>query len=119
LTKRGISRSVAFFTSSTAPELDGLVTTPNTDTLVQYMGGREAIGTANALLAQGRDAAMPVVVIENVSRPDQRVLRLTLADLARGLDAANGPVLVMIGHALEMRTHQVPDAMPEERRRLA
>jgi uroporphyrin-III C-methyltransferase len=83
------------------------------------MGGREAIGTANALLAQGRDAAMPVVVIENVSRPDQRVLRLTLADLARGLDAANGPVLVMIGNALEMRTHQVPDAMPEERRRLA
>jgi uroporphyrin-III C-methyltransferase len=119
LTKRGVSRSVAFFTSSTAPELDGLVTTPNTDTLVQYMGGREAIATAQALLAQGRDAAMPVVVIENVSRDDQRVLRLTLADLARGLDAANGPVLVMIGNALEMRSHQVADAMPEERRRLA
>jgi uroporphyrin-III C-methyltransferase len=107
LTKRGVSRSVAFFTSSTAPELDGLVTTPNTDTLVQYMGGREAA------------AAMPVVVIENVSRADQRVLRLTLADLARGLDAANGPVLVMIGNALEMRSHQVADGMPEERRRLA
>jgi uroporphyrin-III C-methyltransferase len=119
LTKRGVSRSVAFFTSSTAPELDGLVTTPNTDTLVQYMGGREAIATAQALLAQGRNAAMPVVVIENVSRADQRVLRLTLADLARGLDAANGPVLVMIGNALEMRSHQVADGMPEERRRLA
>jgi uroporphyrin-III C-methyltransferase len=119
LTKRGVSRSVAFFTSSTAPELDGLVTTPNTDTLVQYMGGREAIATAQALLAQGRAAAMPVVVIENVSRADQRVLRLTLADLARGLDAANGPVLVMIGNALEMRSHQVADGMPEERRRLA
>jgi uroporphyrin-III C-methyltransferase len=119
LTKRGVSRSVAFFTSSTAPELDGLVTTPNTDTLVQYMGGREAIATAQALLAQGRAGTMPVVVIENVSRPDQRVLRLTLADLARGLDAAHGPVLVMIGNALEMRTHQVPDAMPEERRKLA
>jgi uroporphyrin-III C-methyltransferase len=119
LTKRGVSRSVAFFTSSTAPELDGLVTVPNTDTLVQYMGGREAIATAQSLLAQGRDAAMPVVVIENVSRVDQRVLRLTLADLARGLDAANGPVLVMIGNALEMRTHQVADAMPDERRKLA
>lgn len=119
LTKRGVSRSVAFFTSSTAPELDGLVTTPNTDTLVQYMGGREAIATAQGLLAQGREATTPVVVIENVSRTDQRVLRLTLADLARGLDAANGPVLVMIGNALEMRSHQVPDAMPEERRRLA
>lgn len=119
LTKRGVSRSVAFFTSSTAPELDGLVTTPNTDTLVQYMGGREAIATAQALLAQGRAATLPVVVIENVSRTDQRVVRLMLADLARGLDAPLGPVLVMIGQALEMRTHQVADAMPDERRRLA
>lgn len=119
LTKRGISRSVAFFTSSTAPELDGLVTVPNTDTLVQYMGGREAIATALGLLAQGRAAGTPVVVIENVSRPDQRVLRLTLGDLARGLEAANGPVLVMIGNALEMRSHQSADPMPEERRRLA
>lgn len=119
LTKRGISRSVAFFTSSTAPELDGLVTVPNTDTLVQYMGGREAIATALGLLAQGRAAGTPVVVIENVSRPDQRVLRLTLSDLARGLEAANGPVLVMIGNALEMRSHQSADPMPEERRRLA
>lgn len=119
LTKRGISRSVAFFTSSTAPELDGLVTVPNTDTLVQYMGGREAIATALGLLAQGRAAGTPVVVIENVSRPDQRVLRLTLGDLARGLEAANGPVLVMIGNALEMRSHQRADPMPEERRRLA
>lgn len=119
LTKRGVSRSVAFFTSSTAPEHDNLVTAPNADTLVQYMGGREAIATAQAFLAQGRPPGMPVVVIENVSRPDQRVLRLTLADLALGLDAATGPVLVMIGDALEMRTHQVADAMPEERRRLA
>lgn len=119
LTKRGISRSVAFFTSSTAPELDGLVTVPNTDTLVQYMGGREAIATALGLLAQGRAAGTPVVVIENVSRPDQHVLRLTLGDLARGLEAANGPVLVMIGNALEMRSHQRADPMPEERRRLA
>jgi uroporphyrin-III C-methyltransferase len=119
LTKRGVARSVAFFTSSTAPELDGLVTVPNTDTLVQYMGGREAIATALSLLAQGRAPATPVVVIENVSRTGQRVLRLSLADLALGLDAANGPVLVMIGHALEMRTHQAADAMPEERRKLA
>jgi hypothetical protein len=40
-----------------------------------------------------------VVVVENCSRPDQRILRLTLADLAHGLDTAHGPVLVMIGEA--------------------
>jgi len=50
-----------------------------------------------------------VVVIENCSRPDQRVLRLNLGQLAHGLDAAHGPVLVMIGEALRRREHQPPD----------
>jgi uroporphyrin-III C-methyltransferase len=47
-----------------------------------------------------------VVVVENCSRPDQRIERLTLTDLARGLAAAHGPVLVMIGEALRLRAHQ-------------
>jgi len=110
LTKRGVARSVSFFTSSTAPEhSEDEVALPHTDTLIQYMGGREAIATAARLLAQGRQPDMPVVVIENCSRPDQRVLRLTLGQLAHGLDAAHGPVLVMIGDALRMREHQPPD----------
>jgi uroporphyrin-III C-methyltransferase len=109
LTKRGVARSVAFFTSSTAPEHDGHPAIPDTDTLVQYMGGREAIATAQRLLGQGRRADTPVVVIENCSRPDQRILRLTLATLARGLDASHGPVLVMLGDALKQRAHQAAD----------
>ena len=110
LTKRGVARSVSFFTSSTAPEHSSdEVALPHTDTLIQYMGGREAIATAARLLAQGRQPDMPVVVIENCSRPDQRVLRLNLGQLAHGLDAAHGPVLVMIGEALRRREHQPPD----------
>ena len=109
LTKRGVSRSVAFFTSSTAPEHADQPTVPDTDTLVQYMGGREAIVTAQRMLDAGRRADTPVVVVENCSRPDQRILRLTLATLARGLDAAHGPVLVMMGDALKLREHQAPD----------
>ncbi len=110
LTKRGIARSVAFFTSSLAPNQPEQSTIPDTDTLVQYMGGREAITTAQRLLDQGRSKDLPVVVIENCSRPDQRILRLTLGALAHGLDAAHGPVLVMLGEALAMREHQSPDA---------
>ncbi|WP_343731048.1 uroporphyrinogen-III C-methyltransferase [Duganella sp.] len=107
LTKRGLARSVAFFTSSTAPDEPDHPALPETDTLVQYMGGREAAATAGRLLAEGRRPDLPVVVVENCSRADQRVLRLTLADLARGLEAAHGPVLVMIGEALQQRQHQV------------
>lgn len=110
LTKRGVARSVAFFTSSTAPgqaDLEGL---PHTDTMVQYMGGREAIATAGRLLAQGRRAGTPVVVVENCSRENERIARITLAELANGLDQADGPVLVMIGEALRMREHQPASA---------
>jgi len=106
LTKRGVARSVAFFTSSTAPDQPDHPALPETDTLVQYMGGREAAATAERLMAEGRRSDLPVVVVENCSRADQRVRRLTLADLAHGLDVAHGPVLVMIGEAMAPRTHQ-------------
>jgi uroporphyrin-III C-methyltransferase len=111
LTKRGVSRSVAFFTSSTAPEHADQAAIPDTDTLVQYMGGREAIVTAQRLLDQGRRADTPVVVIENCSRPDQRIMRLTLATLAHGLGPAHGPVLVMLGQAMAMREQQSDDTV--------
>jgi len=106
LTKRGVSRSVAFFTSSTAPGEPDQTRIPDCDTLVQYMGGREAIATAQRLRAQGRHIDTPVVVIENCSRPDQRIVRLTLSALAHGLGDTHGPVLVMLGDAMAARTHQ-------------
>nr|WP_315251776.1 uroporphyrinogen-III C-methyltransferase [uncultured Duganella sp.] len=106
LTRRGTARSVAFFTSSTAPGEPDHPALPATDTLVQYMGGREAAATAARLLAEGRRPDLPVVVVENCSRADQRIVRLTLTGLANGLDDAQGPVLVMIGEALQQRPHQ-------------
>ena len=114
LTKRGVARSVAFFTSSTAPEHSEHDAIPDTDTLVQYMGGREAVATAERMLAHGRSADTPVLVIENCSRPDQRILRLTLGSLAHGLGPAHGPVLVMLGEAMRLRAHQAPDSTPAD-----
>jgi uroporphyrin-III C-methyltransferase len=103
LTKRGIARSVGFFTSSTAPDHPDQETLPDCDTLVQYMGGKEAIATARRLLSKGHAAGTPVVVVENCSRPNQRVLRLQLSELEQGLSGCSGPVLVMIGEALAAR----------------
>lgn len=103
LTKRGVARSVAFFTSSTAPDLPEQTTLPDCDTLVQYMGGKEAIKTAKNLLSRGHPPTLPVVVVENCSRPNQRVLYLQLRDLEQGLTGCEGPVLVMIGEAMAPR----------------
>jgi uroporphyrin-III C-methyltransferase len=103
LTKRGIARSVAFFTSSTAPNQPEQTALPDCDTLVQYMGGREATLTAQRLLAQGYPAQLPVLIVENCSRPNERIMRLSLDQLEAGLSACEGPVLVMIGEALASR----------------
>jgi uroporphyrin-III C-methyltransferase len=103
LTKRGIARSVAFFTSSTAPDHPEQTTLPDCDTLIQYMGGKEAVTTAQKLLAQGRPPTLPVVVVENCSRDNERILRLQLGELEQGLTQCQGPVLVMIGEALASR----------------
>ncbi len=103
LTKRGVARNVAFFTSTTAPGEPDQASLPGCDTLVQYMGGAEAIATAKRLLDAGKPSDTPVIAIENVSRSDQRVMRMSLAQMAEGIPDCSGPVLVMIGEALRRR----------------
>lgn len=103
LTKRGVARSVAFFTSSIAPNHPEQTTLPDCDTLIQYMGGKEAVQTAQKLLQRGEPPTLPVVVVENCSRVDERILRIALGDLEKGLADCSGPVLVMIGAALAAR----------------
>ncbi|MET3106183.1 uroporphyrin-III C-methyltransferase [Oxalobacteraceae bacterium GrIS 2.11] len=104
LTKRGCARSVAFFTSSSAPDLPDTTQLPDSDTLVQYMGGQKALQTAELLLAQGRSPDLPVLIVENCSLPNQRIQRLTLSELRQGLEQCTGPVLVMIGAAFAARS---------------
>lgn len=103
LTKRGVARSIAFFTSATAPQHADELSMPDSDTLIQYMGGREAITTAKKLIAQGRSLDLPVVVVENCSLPNQSITRMQLRDLVQGLGERKGPVLVMIGEAMADR----------------
>ncbi len=103
LTKRGVARNVAFFTSTTAPGEPDQTALPGCDTLVQYMGGQEAIATARRLLRRGTPSDTPVIAIENVSRADERVMRMTLAQMVDGIPDCTGPVLVMIGEALRAR----------------
>ena len=104
LTKRGVARNVAFFTSTTAPGEPDQAALPGCDTLVQYMGGAEAIATARRLLEAGKAPQTPVIAVENVSRADQRVMRMSLSQMVDGIPNCSGPVLVMIGEALRHRS---------------
>ena len=66
-----------------------------------YMGKKSARFVQGRLLMHGADRATPVTVIENASRPDQRILSTTLHDLPADLHAANvtGPALTFLGLA--------------------
>ena len=66
-----------------------------------YMGKRAARLIQGRLLMHGADPATPVTVIENASRPDERVLATTLGQLEPDLTRAGltGPALTFLGLA--------------------
>ena len=70
-------------------------------TLAIYMGATEAASVRDRLLETGTDPNTPVAIVENGTRPDERVSVGRLADLAR-LAAAHvsgdaGPSLIIVG----------------------
>lgn len=124
LTLRGVSRSVAFVTlaqgNENVPEANPTspIINPNADTLVYYMGRKDAARIAMQLIEQNsqglskHSADTPVHILEAVSAPQERQWISTLAELAAGKADAwfdnNSPALIMIGEALKM-THSEAD----------
>jgi uroporphyrin-III C-methyltransferase len=125
LTLRGVSRSVAFVTlaqgtentSSTTGKKSQPLQNPNADTLVYYMGRKDATQIAGQLIAANlnHDAATPVHILEAASTSRERHWSSTLGELANG--KANrwfdltSPALIMIGKAL--REKQQPSKTDE------
>ena len=66
-----------------------------------YMGKKSARFIQGRLLMHGADPATPVTVIENASRPDQRVIPTTLGQLEPTMTDAGltGPALTFLGLA--------------------
>lgn len=104
LTKRNRNSSVRFLTGHDVKgfaEQDWRdLSKPGTVAAV-YMGKRAATFVQGRLLMHGADPTTPVSVIENVSRPDQRILPTSLGQVSQDMSAAalNGPVVIIIGLA--------------------
>jgi len=64
-----------------------------------YMGKKSARFIQGRLMMHGADAATPVSLVENVSRPDQRVLAATLATLPEAAQSLSGPAVILLGLA--------------------
>lgn len=107
LTRRLTSRRVQFITGAdiTGGLPEGLnwaaLADPDATTVV-YMGKKTCTTLADALQLHGLGGTTPVMYAENISKPDQRILRGSLAglaDLAAG--SGDGPALILIGPLAE------------------
>jgi len=102
LTHRDQAQAVSFVTAETRPGGAGpdwtALATPN-HTLAVYMGVAGAAAVQAGLIQAGRAPDTPVAVIENGSRPDQRVVTGRLDDLARlvAREKVVSPALLIVG----------------------
>lgn len=80
-----------------------------------YMGKRAARFLQGRLLMHGADGATPVTLVENASRPDQRILATRLDRLTADLAAAapSGPVLTLFGLAPAKAAETLPTLLEE------
>ena len=113
LTLRGVSRSVAFVTLAQGSEhlpSEGSsqpISAPNADTMVYYMGRKDAEKIAAQLLEQHPtfSPSTPVQILESVSTTRERQWFGTLLELAQGKANTwfntSSPALIMIGEALK------------------
>ena len=104
LTSRGVSRSVAFVTPSSARggrnNLHWARTAAASETAVIYMGATHAERVRQALVELGVPPNRPVALIESASWEAEHVLRGVLADLPMlATRLGDGPAIMIVGEA--------------------
>jgi uroporphyrin-III C-methyltransferase len=102
LTLRGTALAVTFLTGHAKdgePDLDWASLAAGKQTLAVYMGVSTAATVAQRLIEHGLATGTPVAVIENGTRPEQKVITARLDELAGRLQDAGiaGPALIIIG----------------------
>ncbi|OYX30591.1 MAG: uroporphyrinogen-III C-methyltransferase [Caulobacterales bacterium 32-69-10] len=115
LTHRGLAQAVTFVTGHAAPkpgeqwgepELDWSMLATANHTVVVYMGLSTAPSIAASLIAAGRQASTPVLVVEHASRPEERRVLTTLAGLAEAAAGLAGPAILLIGEVAALADAQ-------------
>ncbi len=102
LTKRDRNSSVRFVTGHDMKgyaEHDWRALARPGEVAAIYMGKKTARFVQGRLLMHGADAQTSVTVVENASRPDQRVVGATLAALPDAVADLAGPALILFGLA--------------------
>jgi len=108
LTHRDLSSDVTFATAHELSGSGGRSAWPrlvSSGTLVLYMGARTLEANLARLVEHGRAPATPAAWIGSATRPEERVVVGTLADLAARVAAERheGPAIVVVGEVVTFR----------------
>ena len=125
LTHRGLAQAVTLVTGHAAPDEDGecepdldwaALARPN-QTVAVYMGLSAAPSIAARLLAAGRDAATPVLIVEAASQLGERRVLTTLAGLSGASQGFTGPAVLLIGETAALADLRCAPVAASERAR--
>lgn len=102
LTLRGKVRQFSVVTGATedgAADLDWRALAAPGQAFAIYMGVRGAATIQQSLLDAGAEPGTPVVIVENGTLPEERIIETTLADLGAALtaEAVTAPALIFVG----------------------
>lgn len=106
LTHRGISTSMAFLSGHTEK-----VHLPDADTLVIYMGGSNIRAIARKVIEQGRNPQIPVMMVYNLSLPNQQEFFFTLKELSLTEQKFPTPIIIVIGEVVSFRNKQTTELL--------
>jgi len=107
LTHRKVSRRVQYVTGHASDgrlpaDIDWQSLADPAATTIVYMPGKTIRELAARAIAHGLAPDTPTLAIASATRPEEKIVRGTIADIAERLQEAapSGPLLIMIGRAL-------------------
>ena len=105
LTHRDHAQSVQFITGHVQKdgrEIEWQSLAQSNNTLVFYMGLKQSDRIMDNLIAHGLDPQISCAIIENGTRPEQRVFQGQLNQLSQLAEQAQSPALIVVGSVTEL-----------------
>lgn len=106
LTHRGISSSVSFVSGHSDQ-----IEIPKSDTLVYYMAGTNINSISKKIIQSGRNPQTPVMLVHNVSLPNQQEFFSTLSELASSQYKYPTPIIIVIGNVVSLKNQAAEDVV--------
>ncbi len=121
LTLRGNARNITFITAHVRAgeksNVDWAAVADARSTLAIYMGKHAATEVAASLVEGGLQRDTPVLVVENASLPNERLVqtRLDLLAVATSAGVTDGPAIFVIGEAVRPIKQQTKNELADMR----